>query len=80
MKMDRNNKVWTVRQQVIEDPASGLTIQFKLMPDGSPRLCIFGDLPFGNREFVFDKDGVEAGAGTALTGPCKPSWIREIEC
>lgn len=69
---------WTVKEQIIDDPASGLMIQFETGADGLPRLRIFGELPFGNREFIFDPEGVEAGAGTVTVGACRPSWLREV--
>ena len=67
-----------VAEQIIEDPVSGLTIQFERVADGTGRMRIYGDLPYGNREFVFDKNGTEAGAGTALTGLCRASWLRKV--
>lgn len=74
-------KDWTVKEQIIEDPASGLTIQFEVMPSSTARfrLRIFGDLPFGNREILFDCEGQEAGSGTLTTGLCKPTWSTPIE-
>ena len=68
------------REQIIEDPVSGLTIQIthKTGSDAPYRLSIHGDLPFGNREFLFNDIGEEAGAGTALTDSCRPSWLREV--
>lgn len=79
MSIKPDAKWWSVREQIIEDPASGLTFQFEVMPDGSPRLRVFGDLPFGNREFVFNADGEEAGAGTAVGGLCRPAWLCELD-
>ncbi len=71
---------WSVRQQIIEDEASGLTIQFEVMPSGERKLRLFGGaLPYGNREITFDSQGREVGAGTATTGPCKPTWITQVE-
>lgn len=75
-----DGKRWTVREQIIEDPASGLTFQFEVMPDGEPRLRIFGEgLPFGNREIFFDQNGEEAGGGTATAGLCRPSWLERVD-
>ena len=72
-------KPWSVREQIVEDAASGLTIQFEVYPDGSPRLRIFGDcIPFGNREIVFDSNGEEAGAGTFTSGLCRPAWLDRV--
>lgn len=69
-----------IKEQIIEDPVTGLSFQFVLVPESSAlyRLRIFGDLPYGNREIIFDKNGEEAGAGTALSGSCHPSWLQEV--
>jgi hypothetical protein len=79
MPLKENAKTLTIREQIIEDPVSGLTFQFEVMPDGSSRFRIYGDLPFGNREFIFDENGQEAGAGTALVGLCRPGWLTNID-
>ncbi len=80
MAVKPSGKTLTIREQIIEDPTTGLTFQFKVHPnsDAPYRLCIFGDLPYGNREILFDADGNEAGAGTATTGTCPTSWLREV--
>lgn len=69
-----------VKEQIIEDLPSGLTFQFVHMPDSDApyRLRITGDLPFGNREILFGKNGEEAGSGTALVDACPATWIREV--
>ena len=72
-------KRWIIQEQIIEDPVSGLTFQFEVMPKGDARLRVYGDLQFGNREFIFDSEGKEAGAGTAITGLCRPSWLHMCE-
>ena len=73
-------KICEIMEQIIEDPVTGLIFQFELKPgsDAPIRLHIYGDLPYGNREVLFDKDGIEAGAGTSLRGSCKPSWVKEV--
>ena len=55
---------WTVKEQIIEDLVSGLTLQFEVIPESTARyrLRIFGDLPHGNREIIFDVEGEEAGS------------------
>ncbi len=72
--------VCAIREQIIEDRATGLTFQFVHVPesDAPIRLLIFGDLSFGNREILFDKNGVEAGSGTLIAGSCRPSWLKEV--
>jgi hypothetical protein len=80
MAVKPDGGLWTVREQIIEDPASGLTFQFELMPDGEPRFRVFGKaLPFGNREIIFDKNGVEGGAGTVAAGLCRPAWLDRVD-
>lgn len=80
MAIKPNGGLCCIREQIIEDPASGLTIQFELKPetDAPIRMRIYGDLPFGNRELLFDAEGQEAGAGTAVQGACRPSWLKEV--
>lgn len=70
-----------IREQIIEDPASGLTLQFVHVPESDApfRLRIHGDIPHGNREILFDLAGAEAGAGTALAGSCRPSWLKQVK-
>lgn len=81
MAVKPNGSFCAIREQIIEDPVSGLTLQFVHKPgtDAPYRLQIFGDLPYGNREILFNEDGAEAGAGTALAGACRPSWLREVQ-
>jgi len=68
------NKLVTIKEQIIHDPASGLTIQFESAPDGTPRLRVYGqNLEFGNRDFAFDGSGDLVGRGTALAGPNRPT-------
>lgn len=79
MPVKPDGKTWKVKEQIIEDPVSGLTIQFEVMPDGESRLRIYGDsLPLGNREIIFDADGHEAGGG-CYTGLCRPAWLDKID-
>ena len=71
---------WTVREQIIEDPVSGLTFQFETLSNGSSVFRVFGEsLSFGNREFYFDAEGHDAGSSTAVGGLCKPTWTYEVE-
>lgn len=63
-------KSWTILEQVLHDPVSGLSIHFEVLADGSPRLRLLGDgLPYHNREFMFDRDGKHTGAGTDMARP-----------
>lgn len=82
MGIKEDAKNWTVKEQIIEDPASGLTIQFEVVSNDeeSPfRLRLFGDLPYGNRELLFSCDGKKTGGGTLLAGLCKPTWLNAPE-
>jgi hypothetical protein len=79
MATRENGKQWVVREQVIEDPASGLVFQFEVAPDGEMKFRVFGEsLPFGNREFYFNRDGEKAGSGTATRGLCRPAYLEPI--
>ena len=78
MPIKPNGNTCTIREQIVEDLASGLVLQFERNNGGS-RLVIAGRaLPFGNREIIFDREGNEAAAGT-LVGPFRrPSWLKEV--
>ncbi len=79
MSVKENAKAWTVKEQIIEDPVTGLTFQFEVMPDGEFKLRVFGAcLPLGNREFNFDEQSKWVGSGT-FTGHCRPIWLQEID-
>jgi len=79
MPLKPNAKSCVIKEQIVEDLASGLTIQFEVVADGTTRLRLYGDsLPFGNRDIVFDGNGEEAGAGTCLAGLCRPAWLTSI--
>jgi len=74
-------KKWTVKEQIIEDPVSGLTLQFEVIPESTARyrLRIFGHIPHGNREIIFDIEGEEAGSGTVIASHCKPTWLTVVD-
>ena len=81
LKPDASN--WMIKEQIIEDPVTGLTFQFEMVPGDSLEPCrlrIFGDiLPYGNREIFFSRDGEESGAGTFVSGLCKPTWVTKVD-
>ena len=81
MAVKPDGQQWTVQEQIVEDPASGLTFQFEVIQGSTARyrLRVFGDIRFGNREILFDNEGKEAGAGTAVSGFCRPTWLCEID-
>lgn len=80
MALKPNGTICHIREQIIEDPVTGLTFQIAHVPnsDAPYRLRIYGNLPHGNREFLFDANGAEAGAGTALAGSCRPNWLKQV--
>jgi hypothetical protein len=78
MALKPNGNTCAIREQIVEDLASGLILQFECT-NGRARLVIAGrDLPFGNREILFDKEGREAGAGTLLGEFKRPSWLKSV--
>ncbi len=79
MPLEPNGALCRVREQIVEDDASGLILQFECA-NGRTRLVIAGDaLPFGNREILFDDEGHEAAAGTLLGRFRRPSWLRKVK-
>jgi hypothetical protein len=65
--LKQNAKTLYIKEQIINDLVTGLTLIFRVTPSGEARLHLSGDvLPFGNRDFQFDKYGNEAGAGVGL--------------
>jgi hypothetical protein len=68
-----------VREQVIDDLASGLTLYFWRTSDGEGRIRITGDaLPFGNRDLQFDAEGCHVGSGTAVGDACPLKGLRLV--
>jgi hypothetical protein len=79
MSVKPNGKICSIAEQIIEDPVSEITFKFEALDNGSTKLTLYGDLPFGNRELIFDPEGNNSGSGTATVPLCRPSWIREIK-
>jgi hypothetical protein len=78
MPVKPNGSLCGIREQIVEDLASGLTLQFECN-NGKTRLVIAGkSLPFGNREILFDDDGKEAAAGTLIGEFRRPSWLKGV--
>jgi hypothetical protein len=78
MPIKPNGSLCAIKEQIIEDLASGLTLQFECV-EGRARLVIAGKtLPLGNREIVFDEDGCESGAGTLVGEFRRPSWLKSV--
>jgi hypothetical protein len=77
--MKPNGALCSIREQIVEDPATGLILQFECQ-NSRTRLVIAGaSLPFGNREIIFDKEGKEAAAGTFIGDFRRPSWLKKVE-
>jgi hypothetical protein len=78
MPLKPNGALCRVREQIIEDPASGLILQFEC-DDGRLRLVLAGrSMQVGNREILFDEQGREAGAGTLVGEFRKPNWLKPV--
>ncbi len=79
MPIKPNGTLCRIREQIIEDAASGLTLQFECDEGGRARLVIAGKtLTVGNREILFDAEGREAAAGTLVGEFRRPSWLKPI--
>ena len=79
MPVKPNGALCSIREQIVEDPATGLILQFECN-NGRTRLVIAGaSLPFGNREIIFDKEGKEAAAGTFIGDFRRPSWLKKVD-
>ena len=63
--------MFKIKEQVIEDKVTGIALVFHVTKQGNlPRLRLIGDmLPYGNRDFQFNKDGELVGTGVRL-GKC----------
>jgi len=78
MPLKPNGALCRVREQIIEDPASGLILQFEC-DDGRLRLLLAGRaMSVGNREILFDDEGREAGAGTLVGEFRRPNWLKPV--
>jgi hypothetical protein len=71
-------KLCHIREQILRDRVSGLTLQFEVDTEGNSRVRLFGRLPFGNREFIFDGNGNDLGAGTCVRGLTRPGWLTDV--
>jgi hypothetical protein len=78
MPIKPNGALCAIKEQIVEDLASGLILQFERQ-NGRTRLVIAGRaLPFGNREIIFDDQGKEAAAGTLVGEFRRPSWLKGV--
>ena len=70
--LKQNAKTLYIKEQLINDLVTGFILIFRVAPNGESCLQLLGDnLPFGNRDFQFDKDGELAGTGTGVRNCCK---------
>ncbi len=78
MPLKPNGALCQVREQIIEDMASGLILQFECN-GGRTRLVIAGNhLSPGQREILFDDQGREVAAGTLVGEYRRPSWLKPV--
>ena len=69
-----NAQMCSIREQILRDPASGLTFQFELDEKGRTRFRVFGEaIPAGSWEVGFE-NGRLSFTGTQLA-TCKPTWL-----
>jgi hypothetical protein len=73
-----NGESIVLREQIIEDEVTNLTLMIERTPSGEGRIRILGDLPFGNRDFAFDSEGRLVGTGTGVHNCRRPSWVRAV--
>ena len=64
-----------IREQIVEDLPSGLTLQFELI-DGGARLTISGRSLGVNRELLFDSEGRLLQVRPAKHAFRRPSWMH----
>ena len=62
-----------IKEQIIEDPVTGLTIQFEAVPGGEYRVRLFTPvIPLGTANTLFDKEGTRWARGTLTTAYADP--------
>ena len=67
--LKRDAKTLRIKEQMINDLVTGLTVILRVTPSGEARIEISGDiLPFGDRSLQFDVDGRLVGTGTSVGG------------
>ena len=64
-----------IREQIVEDLPSGLTLQFEAF-EGGLRLTIAAKSIPGNREIVFDGEGRAVTTGASKHAFRRPSWLH----
>lgn len=70
--LKQNAKTLHIKEQLINDQVTGLTLIFQVTSGGEANLQLLGDnLLFGNRDFQFDTGGRLVGTGTGVRSCCK---------
>jgi hypothetical protein len=70
---------WVIKEQIITDPSSGITLQFEVLADGRKILRVLGDaLPFGNQEIAFGNDGARRWTRVGIEEPPRATWLRKV--
>jgi hypothetical protein len=64
-----------IREQIVEDLPSGLTLQFEAF-EGGVRLTIAGKAMPGNREILFDAEGGAVKTAASKHAFRRPSWLH----
>ena len=82
MALKPGAKDCVIKEQIISPPSIGLTLKFSACPEDSAYGCIItahGDnLPYGDTDLYFHKDGKYDGSCTSTSESCKPSWLKEV--
>ena len=66
-----------IREQIVEDLPSGLTLQFEALEGGGVMLTIAGKaLPGGNRQILFDGNGEVIQTRGTHRAFRRPSWLH----
>ena len=74
-----NGGTIVLREQIIEDPVTGITFKVERTASGEGWLRLHGNIEFGNRDLMFDAEGRLVGTGTGLCRSCpssNSSWLR----
>ena len=75
MERSTKNGEWCVKDQLIDDDVSGLTLRFETLPTGEPVLRLYGAiLPHGNRVIRFSQAGEVKHLATSVLGTERPNW------
>jgi hypothetical protein len=71
-----------ISEQIFDDPVTGICFQFLAEPDNleAPfRLRLFGNIPYEDHEFMFDKNGIIQDGEVILVRRPRPSWLHRVK-